>query len=865
MEFELPPSFRFLFKMNCALFLFLKRSFYKFSSNNTKFREIRMPIKKAVLPQPLKINDLRWFCNPQIFDFESTSELKPKESIIGQDRALRAIKLGVNLRSPGYNIFIAGLSGTGKATAVKRMLESISATSPALKDYAYVNNFNDPDSPILLTFPQGQAKDFKKEILGLIQYLKERIPQQLESQTFVSKRKKILGEYGKKEKELLLLFQKKIKKDNFTLGSVQVGENARPEILPLILNKPVPVQQLDQVIQEGTITKDKAEKIIQKYNQYQLELVNLFKKGLKLNQKLQLESLDLERKEVDVIVKGSLAAFYEKYLDEKISLYLHQVEESILENLQIFKGQKPESEETQEGFVIDYFREYEVNIILDNSNTTSCPVVVEITPTYTNLFGTIEKVNDGRGGWYADFTRIKAGSLLKANGGFLVLNVPHIFEEPGVWKTLKRILTFRQLEIQDSYNFFQFQPSILKPEPIDVDLKVILIGSNYIYSMLAEFEDDFKKIFKVKADFDYEVKRTDEIIDEYARVIKKTIKEENLLEFDKTAIAYLIELAARYAGQKDKLTARFSVLADLVREAHYWAMEENIKVVSAPFVKKAYEMAKDRHGLYEEKLSDMIHDKTILIDTVGEKIGQINGLAVYGSDFYAFGKPTRITASVSIGNGSIINVDREAGMSGKTYDKGVLIISGYFKEMFGQKFPLSFSANLVFEQSYGMIDGDSASAAEIFALLSNLSGLPIKQYFAVTGSMNQRGEIQPIGGVNEKIEGFYGVCKLNGFTKKQGVIIPIQNVKDLMLSEEIIESVKKKEFVIYAISEIDEGIELLTGIKAGTKNKNGTYERDTVFGLVEQHLLEMYKKGKNPFKGKPITKKKTPLKGKIKK
>lgn len=807
-----------------------------------------MPIKKAVLPQPLKTNDLRWFCNPQIFDFESTSELEPNESIIGQDRALRALKLGVNLRSPGYNIYIAGLSGTGKATAVKKILESISASCPTLKDYAYVNNFNDPDSPILLTFPQGQAKEFKKEISSLIQYLKERIPQQLESQTFVGKRKKILGEYDKKEKELLSLFQKKIKKDGFALGSVQVGETAKPEIIPLIQNKPIPVQQLDKVIQEGTITQEKAQNIIQKYNEYQLELMNLFKKGLKLSQKLQIESLDLERKEVDVLVKGSMAAFYEKYPDEKFSLYLHQVENSILENLQIFKGQKPENEETQEGFVIDYFREYDVNIVLDNSSSNTCPVVIEIAPSYTNLFGTIEKVNDGRGGWYADFTRIKAGSLLKANGGFLVLNVPHVFEEPGVWKTLKRILTFRKLEIQDSYNFFQFQPSILKPEPIDVELKVILIGSNYIYSMLSEYEDDFKKIFKVKADFDYEVQRTGEIIDAYARVIKKTIKEENLLEFDKTAIASLLELAAKYAGQKDKLTARFSVLADLVREAHYWAKEETVKVVTASYVKKAYEMARDRHALYEEKLSDMIREKTILIDTAGEKIGQINGLAVYGSDFYAFGKPTRITASVAIGNGAIINVEREAGMSGKTYDKGVLVISGYFREMFGQQFPLSFSANLVFEQSYGMIDGDSASAAEFFALLSSLSGLPIKQTFAVTGSVNQKGEIQPIGGVNEKIEGFYGVCKLNGFTKTQGVIIPVQNIKDLMLHEEIINSVKKKEFFIYAISKIDEGIELLTGLKAGKLNKNGLYENDTVFGLVQQRLKEMYKKVKSPFK-----------------
>jgi len=819
-----------------------------------------MPSKKAVLPQPLKINDLRWFCNPKIFDFESTSELEPNESIIGQDRAIRALKLGVNLRSPGYNIFIAGLSGTGKATAVKKILESISDSCPVLKDYAYVNNFNDPDSPILLIFPQGQAKEFKKEMSSLIQYLKDKIPQKLESQSFATKRKKILGEYDKKEKELLSLFQKKIKKDGFALGSVRVGESARPEIIPLIQNKPVPVQQLDQVIQEGSLTQEKAETIIQKYNEYQLELVNLFKKGLKLSQKMQVESLELERKEVDVLVKGALAAFYEKYPDEKISHYMAQVEQSILENLQIFKGQKPDSEETQEGFVIDYFREYEVNVILDNTSAHECPVVIEITPTYTNLFGTIEKVNDGRGGWYADFTRIKGGSLLKANGGYLVLNVPHIFEEQGVWKTLKRILTFRKLEIQDSYNFFQFQPSILKPEPIDVDLKVILIGSSYLYSMLAEYEDDFKKIFKIKADFDYEVKRSGQIIDEYARVIKKTIKEENLLEFDKSAIAYLLELAARYAGQKDKLTARFSVLADLVREAHYWTKEEGLAVVSAPFVKKAFDMAKDRHSMYEEKLSDMIREKSIMIETSGEKIGQINGLAVYGSDFYAFGKPTRITASVSIGTGAIINVEREAGMSGKTYDKGVLIISGYFREKFGQQFPLSFAANLVFEQSYGMIDGDSASAAEIFTLLSTFSNIPIKQSFAVTGSVNQKGEIQPIGGVNEKIEGFYGVCKMNGFTKSQGVIIPVQNVKDLMLNEDIIASVKKKEFFIYAISTIEEGIELLTGVKAGKMGKGGMYETGTVFGLVHARLKEMYHKAKNPFKDSGSNKKQSPKK-----
>jgi ATP-dependent Lon protease len=747
------------------------------------------------------------------------------------------------MKSPGYNIYIAGLSGTGKATTVKKMLESISTNCPALYDYAYVNNFKDNDRPVLLTFKAGKAKEFKNDLAAAIKMLKKRIPQTLDNESYLTKKKKIINQYEDKESAMMKGFEEKLTAENFSLGQIKVGEVARPEIFPVIDKKPVQITQLEEFIQSGKITKEAAQEILKKYTASQQELQVIFKKALKISQEFQQKLYDIEREAVDHVVKAVIDNLKEKYNDKKIVSYFSDVEANILENLKVFEGQKPEGVQTPEGFVIDYFKEYDVNIILDNSETEGCPVIVETSPSYTNLFGTIETIRDGNGSWYSDFTRIKAGSLLRANSGYLVLNVMHLLEEAAVWRTLKRVLLFRQLEIQDLPNFYQFSPSILKPEPIDIDAKVILIGSQQIYSYMSEYEYDFKKIFKVKADFDYEVKRSNSIIEEYARVIKKLIKEEKLLEFDKSAIAYMMEIAAIFAGSKNKLTSKFSRLADIVRESNYRAMQDVAKIIGAKHVKRAYEGVKERHGMLESKVSDMITDQMIMIDTEGKRVGQVNGLAVYNADFYSFGRPTRITASVSLGGGNIINVERESGMGGKTYNKGVLIISGYFRETFGQEYPLSFNANLVFEQSYGMIDGDSASCAEIFALLSTLAGLPLKQSIAVTGSLNQKGDVQPIGDVNEKIEGFYDVCKQKGLHKGNGVIIPIQNVQELMLREDVIESVEKKEFHIYPIERIEEGMEILTGVRAGKKLHKG-YEPGTIFALVAKRITELYRKSK---------------------
>lgn len=806
-----------------------------------------MTLKKAGKPAELKYGELRWKCNPKIFSFDTTGDLEPIEGIVGQEKALSSLQLGVTMKSPGYNIYISGLSGTGKATTVKKILETMEQDVSGVKDYAYVNNFKDPDSPRLLIFEKGEAKGFRYDVEELLKYLQERIPQLLESETYTAKRNELIQKFTRLENEIVQQFEIRLKSDGFTLGQIQVEGTARPEIMPVIEEQPVTIFQMEQLVQEGKFDREAANDLSVKYDIYQQELVEVFKKGMKLNQDLRRQVGELERHEIGSLVNGAIGTLKEKYDRENFTAYFTEMEDSILNNLQIFKGHRPETEQ-HEGGPVDYFREYGVNIILDNSTQNSAPVIIEINPTYTNLFGSIEKNPDGRGGWYADYSRIRAGSLLKANGGYIVINVHHLFEEPGVWRNLKRILTYRKLEIQDSYNYFQLAPSILKPEPIDINAKVILIGNSGIYSMLSDMEDGFKKIFKVKVEFDYEVDKTGEVMIEYARVIKRLVKEEGLLDFDKSAIAYILELAARYAGGKEKLTSRFSVLADIVREADYWAHTEERRVVSAPYVKRAYESARGRHGLYEEKMAEYIQKEIILISTSGEKTGQINGLAVFGNDLHSFGKPARISSSVSLGGGAIINVEREAGLSGKSHDKGVLIINGFFREKFGQRFPLSFAATLVFEQSYGMIDGDSASSAEVFVLISAITQIPLKQYIAVTGSVNQKGEIQPIGGVNQKIEGFYDVCNARGLTKEQGVIIPEQNVRDLMLRDDIVDAVRKKNFHIYPIKSIDEGLEILTGYRAGNIIKGGLHEPGSIYAKVEERLRHFYETSKNPFK-----------------
>ena len=800
----------------------------------TKIQYIRAPKQNSLSPEELK-----WSCNTDCFKFDTTDTVTPIDGIIGQHRAIKALKIGIDIDGPGYNIFITGLSGTGKQTTIRKLLhEFLPKRKLKLNDYAYVNNFRDQDHPTILLFGAGQGRTFKAELKSVIKFLQENISQILEKEPFLSERKKLISELGKTQQTIMGDFEKKIKKDKLTLGQIKTEEVTRPELFAVIDKKPVYIQQIEEYVTSKKITRKAADTIIKKYAEHQDELYSVFKESLKITQKFQSKLGELETKAVKSLIAATFGELKNKYKYKKVRKYLDKAAEHVLENLDQFKFESVTLKE-KEGDVETFFKNYEVNLILDNSHAKEIPVIIETSPTYSNLFGSIEKVNDGTGVWQSDFTRIKVGSILRANGGFLVLNAVDAINEPGVWKTLKRVLLHGKLEIQDLSSLYQISASTIIPEPIEINCKVIMIGNNYSYSVLSSYEDDFNKVFKIKSEFDYEMTRSEDALMEYARIVKKLVTQEKLLEFDKSAIGKIVEYGARYAGDQNKLTTRFAYIADLAREANFWAKDVNTKVVTKIHIDQAYTSAIERHSMHESKLKEMYSNNTYLIATEGARIGQINGLAVYGGSFYSFGKPSRITASVGLGNGSIINVERESGLSGNTHNKGMLIITGYFREKFGKRYPLSFTASLVFEQGYGMIDGDSASVTEVCALLSSISEIPIKQSFAITGSINQKGDIQPIGGVNEKIEGYFDICKERGLTKKQGVIIPFQNVKDLMLKDEIIEAVRNKEFHIHSIKSVDEAIELLTGVKSGKLLKNCRYQAHTVYGEVERHLREM--------------------------
>lgn len=803
-----------------------------------------MGLKKASMYKGLDAEELKWIVNPAELNYEEFEFTEGDEVIIGQEKAIKALQVGIEIKSPGYNIFITGLSGTGKLTTIKKLLEVISPVEADLKDYVYVNNFNDEDRPTLLELPAGTAVKFKKDMFHMVKFLKENIPSVLEAEPYLNRKRRLVDYYNQSQQKLYNQFENKLHKDGFVLGQSQNSEIPQPEIMIEKENKMYYIQQLDELLSNKLIDKHEATSLAKKYSGYQQELQIVLKKSLSISREYQQKLYELEKDHTTNIIDAVLDEIRSMYNFTKITEYLEQVKQAIFENLDVFVGRREATESTREGVIIDYLKSFEVNVILDNSETKGTPVITETYPTYSNLFGTIDKMSDGSGGWYSDFTRIKSGALLRANNGYLILRALDTFNEPGVWNTLKRVLLYGFLEMQDQSNFFQVVPGVLKPEPIKINTKIIFIGNNDIYSLLSNYEDDFNKIFKVKAEFDYEMNRTNGVIYNYIGVLNTIINKENLMPFNVRAISKLLEYSARYAGNKNKLTTRFAYILDLMLESDFWAKNDGDKEVDDKHIKQAYEAMNERHGLGNIKITEMIEDGMILIDTEGERVGQINGLAVYGDGIYSFGKPTRITASVSIGSGNIINVERESGLSGSTHNKGVLIISGYIRELFGKHIPLNFNASLVFEQGYGMIDGDSASVAEIAALISCLSEVPITQSLAVTGSVNQKGDIQPIGGVNEKIEGFYDICKLKGLTGKQGVIIPFQNKQDLMLKDEVIEAVKERKFNIYSAQNIEEALELLLGVKVSRRNLNGKFEKDTLFYIVEQKLTEMLKKSK---------------------
>ncbi len=781
----------------------------------------RLPRRRTPRPKPgrteVPADRLRWRCTPDMLHIADMADIKPSRSIIGQDRALQAIQVGLEMKHYGYNIFVTGLPGTGRMTAIHRMLHEFEGRKIPLTDKVYVHNFRNPDAPIMLAFQAGQGIAFKREMGTFLGDMQKGIPAVFESRRYIEQRKGMLEHFQDRQRSVLKDFEKKVKKKGFEVVQVQGGPTNRPEIAPVIEGSPLGLDQLQAKVDSGQLSQDELNRLTaeQADLEGQMDIVMREMRNIERRAKKSLE--DLNHKIMVPVVEELLEEIRGKFSAEGLEGYVAEVRKSILDNLSRFH-QKEEQPVSLTGMQIsreeDTFFEFAVNVIADNGGAQGAPVVLEKNPRYKNLFGTIDREVDRNGVWRSDFTLIKAGSIVKADGGYLVLNALDALSEPGVWNTLKRILRNRQIEIQPPESGLLGSSSALKPQAIDLDVKVIMIGDSPMYQILYETDEDFKKIFKIRADFDTEMQNEDKGIRSYLSFIKTMCDREQLIAFDTSALCEMVEYGVRLAGRQNKLSTRFSILADVLREANYWAGREQADRVTADHVRKAINERIERVRLVEEKIQEMIDDGSIMIDTEGKVTGQVNGLSVYQTGEHEFGKPARITAKTSVGRSGIINIEREASMSGPSHNKGVLILGGYLRGKYAQKHPLELSASLAFEQSYSGVDGDSASSSEVYAILSSISGIPIDQGIAVTGSVNQHGDIQPIGGVNLKIEGFFDCCKTRGLNGRQGVIIPHQNVGDLMLRHDVTDAVRKNLFHVHAIRSIDEGIAILTGLPA---------------------------------------------------
>ena len=794
---------------------------------------------KSALVPPEK---LRWRLDSSSLSFETTAELQPLKEIIGQTRGVEAFRFGININKPGYNVFVTGAVGSGRMATVKKLLEEMSKRDRVPDDLCYVNCFDNPESPVLIRLDGGRGAAFKKDIKNLVETLKKEIPLLFESQDYINMKKEITETYERQASSFFKALDQKVKEEGFTVVDVQVGMFKRPEVMPIIDEKPVPIEELEARVEKGRFPKAEYEQLREKQAtlKKQIEQIFLELKDLQKDVAQKLEKMD---RAAFMKTSSELAAsIIAAYKNDKIRKYLEDMLEDMADNLSIFM---PQSQQPQIPGLpsavkeIDLFQPYEVNLIVDNSQRSSPPVIVEDYPTYRNIFGSIERIVDRSGVWRTDYSKIKTGSLVKANGGYLVINLRDAIIEPGVWQALKRALKSKKLEIQTFDPFYFFTTTGLKPEPIELDVKVVVIADTFIYQLLLYYDEDLLKVFKVRADFDTAMDKTDQSIQQLAEFVKMATDEEKLRPLDRTAVAALVEQAVRMAGRQEKISTSFPAISDLIREADFWAGQENEPTVSEKHVDKAIEARIYRSNLVEERIQEMINRGTLMIDVSGDVVGQVNGLAVYALGDYMFGKPSRITASTSMGRAGVINIEREAEMSGNTHNKGVLILAGYLRQKYAQDKPLTMSASIAFEQSYSGVDGDSASSTEIYALLSSLSGVPLKQNIAVTGSVNQKGEVQAIGGVNQKIEGFFDCCRSLGLNGSQGVIIPASNVKDLMLRKDVVAAVKENRFRIYAVKTIDEGIEILTGMPAGEKQPDGTYPQGTINFLVDRRLANL--------------------------
>lgn len=785
--------------------------------------------------KPLPADKLRNRVNPKIFKFKSTKDVRPLSGVIGQKRAVKAIEFGLGMKGHGYNIFVTGLSGTGKATIVERLLRQLAVTDKGPDDWLFVHNFSEPDQPHALSIPMGKGNEFATDMSSFIESLKIELPKAFNDKYYEQHKESTLDEFEDKRNAAFRRLENYAKRHKVVIQNTSMGQRT----IPLIDDREMAPEEYDAL---SKTEKKKMDKIIDKV---QNKLSAAVKEITLLENKTQQKLVKLNEAVTKYEVDRNIESFRKKYKDsEAIQDYLDEVEKNIIANVGDFVSRKEETGNLL-GLQIPQFQpsfaKYEVNVITSNRKAKCAPVIVETNPTYHNLFGRIEK-KAKFGTLVTDFTLIKAGSLLRANGGYLLVDIESILNHPYVWDTLKRTLRNKKLQIEDLSEELGFVSIVgLRPEPIPLDVKVVLLGRAEIFHSLEFYDETFRKTFKVRADFDSSVKLNRNSYYQYASFISKVCAEENLLHYDPSGVSAIIEHAQRSIADQQRASIQFGHLVNTIREANYIAEKNNKRLVSEIEVEAAIYERRFRSNLVEEKFRNQITRDVIALDTSKKIIGQVNGLAVYQAGDHSFGVPARITASTFAGKGNVIQIEREVKMSGSTHDKGVFTLSSYLSKTFAQDISISLSASITFEQNYSFIDGDSASSSELYALLSSLSSIPVNQAIAVTGSVDQLGNVQAIGGVNQKIEGFFDVCLQKGLTGKQGVMIPASNVQHMMLRKDIVEVVRSGLFNIWPVKTIEEGIEVLTGVTAGKRRKNGKFPPGTVYGAIENRLIDHHK------------------------
>lgn len=788
-------------------------------------------LAKAKPHEPLPVDALRWRCDAAALPFKSTAEVKPIDEVIGQDTAVEALMFGLEIYAPGQNVFVRGLTGTGRMTLVRRLLEEMRPACPRARDYCYAHNFEHSDRPRLIILPRGRGQALRRRIDEFADFIRDQLETALGSEE-VAARAAALEQAAQRQIEKLTgPFEKALREAGLALVTVQVGPVAQAALFPIYEGKPVPPEEWEQLRAAGKVSEEDAAKISERHDAFEQQLQSIMQKVSEVRRRHAEAAASLKSRTARVIMTSFAQKIEGEFQDPNVRTFLAE----IIEDAASEQARSP-----KDGG--DYTRRYRVNPILAHADGDDCPIIMENTPTMGNLLGSIDVRFDREDLGRSDHLMIRAGSLLRADGGYLILDARDLLREPGAWKVLVRTLRNGRLEITPPELEFPWRVPSLKPEPIDVNVKVILLGDTETYYLLDEYDPDFPHLFKVLADFDSEIPRNDQTIAQYGGVIARIVKDENLPHFANTGVAALVEHGARIASRNDRLTARFGRLADIAREAAFLAQKAGRPEVAGEDVRRAIRRSKQRANLPSKRFLELLADGTIRIATTGAAVGQVNGLAVIHAGLLTYGFPSRITATIGPGSAGVINIEREAELSGAIHTKGFYILGGLLRYLLRTEHPLAFHASVAFEQSYGGIDGDSASAAEICCLLSALTDIPLRQNLAITGAIDQVGNILAIGATNEKIEGFFDTCRAIGLTGEQGVIIPKANARDLMLRDDVVDACRAGQFRVFAVDRIHEALELQTGIQAGERGADGAYPDDTLLGIAVNRAFEYWMK-----------------------